>query len=70
MLIFFLHYSLIAKEKKKSQSLAALWDGRPIRLGWLQQELNLMPHFLPEMRRALWLDLTKMDLFLPTAARA
>lgn len=29
-------------------------DRWPIRIGWLKQELNLMPHFLPEMRQALW----------------
>ena len=57
------------KKGKATQNLAALWDRRPIKLGWLKQELNLMPHFLPEMRQALWLDLAKMDLFLPMVAR-
>lgn len=63
MLIFF------PPQKNGTQNLTALWDRRPIRLGWLKQELNLMPHFLPEMRRALWADLAKMDVFLPMAAR-
>lgn len=38
-------------------SLTELQDSRdrwPIRVGWLKRELNLMPHFLSEMRQALW----------------
>lgn len=42
-------------------------DRWPIRLGWLKRELNLMPHFLSEMRQALWLDLSQKDLFRSTA---
>lgn len=37
----------------------------PLGLGDLKQELNLMPHFLAEMRRALWLVPGKMDRFRP-----
>lgn len=37
-------------------------DRWPIRIGWLKRELNLMPHFLSEMRQALWLDLSQKDL--------
>lgn len=39
-------------------------------LGWLKQELNLLPHFLSEMRQALWwLDLSQKDLFRSAVAK-
>ncbi len=43
-------------------------DRWPIRRGWLKRELNLMPHFLSEMRQALRLDLSQKHLFLSTVS--